>query len=212
MFYTDYKDAAERHLETCYNLVEKLNIFEDKKQKGGISTLESKTQMNLLSNLYYLSGYMFECLYNYAICKKGLVPDNLSIRDLDRVPPNGTYGTLPICFNANKKNTNIRHCLQRSGHRMTLSDLSFLDSYANSENIPLLHNNNHFAESTIRVLFDNWSVYERYKINYDRIPGFPFNFHDILRFFWEIVDVCAKLSIHILREVTLFQRVVKKKP
>ncbi len=49
-----FKDAAERHYQTCRILVEKLN------------DLQGNEHDNILANIYYLSGYMAECGVKYA--------------------------------------------------------------------------------------------------------------------------------------------------
>jgi len=216
MYFKDYKDASERHLATCLNIFERIYELEIKRNDRGITQKDLKLQNRLLENLYYLSGYMLECLYNYTICKKEGIPDNLHINLLDRAP---NYGKYNICFNYTKKNTNIRYSLVRKAHNMTLSDLAYLDSHSNTENIPLIHNNLHFTDINSQILFDNWSVFERYKINHNEknsfpngINTFPFNFFNISKFFWEIVDVCFKLSKFITKENTLFLNVIKKRP
>ena len=49
-----FKDAAQRHYQTCRVLVEKLNDLQDNEHD------------NILANIYYLSGYMAECGVKYA--------------------------------------------------------------------------------------------------------------------------------------------------
>jgi hypothetical protein len=65
--YDYYKDAAERHLETCKELREFI-----KTNYQGSSTLskeEEKKQKMILANIYYLSGYVIECIVNFGILK-----------------------------------------------------------------------------------------------------------------------------------------------
>ena len=52
-----FKDAAERHYQTCKILVEKLNDLSDNEHD------------NILANIYYLSGYMAECAVKYRCLK-----------------------------------------------------------------------------------------------------------------------------------------------
>lgn len=49
-----FKDAAQRHHQTCKILVQKLNDLQDDEYD------------NILANIYYLSGYMAECAVKYV--------------------------------------------------------------------------------------------------------------------------------------------------
>jgi hypothetical protein len=224
MVYTDYKDAAERHLEVCYCIVTQLDTLEIKRQRGGMSNPELKTQMSLLSNLYYLSGYMIECLYSYALCKYednrqrvATPPIYPIVGDVKTTLDNATRGTYKICFNYNKRPTNkldVRYSIQRPEHRMSLQELSFFQvESVLTTSIPLLDNITPLSNPDLQHLFIHWSAYERYKINHFSESTFPpLTYLNIVKFFWEIVDVCAKMSQDILREVTLFRRLIKKRP
>jgi hypothetical protein len=66
MNYLDYKIASERHLETCLRLKE---VVSDKYAMEGLSNLEIKNRDELLSNIYYLAGYVIECIVSYGILK-----------------------------------------------------------------------------------------------------------------------------------------------
>ena len=82
--YDYYKDAAERHLETCKELREYIKAnFQDKT----LTPQEETKQRMILANIYYLSGYVIECIVNYGILKhikfektgktlKDLIPDD----------------------------------------------------------------------------------------------------------------------------------------
>ncbi len=242
MTYPDYKDAAERHLETCYSIYNKLVEIEDKKQHGGINLSEERTRNNLLANLYYLSGYMVECLYSYAMCKYEDKILNHTIRDNDikalddRDPSNpyfvtqcpmcmnitgGNYANLythtyKLCFTHSKKaNLRVRYSITRKQHRMSMSELSYFhtENVSDISNVPLFDNLTVLSNQDLMVLFNNWSAFERYKINYFSTANFPIFDHQlVLKFFWELVDACFKLSKHIIREDTLFRKIIKKRP
>lgn len=226
MTYPEYKIAAERHLETCWSLVEKLNYYEDKRQKASLNSKDLNSESHLLANLYYLSGYMLECMYSYAMCKyennRATVSHKFETRnDLKDVldQHNGSVPylhTYRLCFSHQKRpQRNVRYSITRDKHQMSLSELSFFqnEGVINQGDIELLDGNTNLSSLT-QGLFLNWSAYERYKINHFDQPNFTtvFDYRVVIRFFWEIVDVCAKISEHIIREITSFRKLIKKKP
>jgi len=56
MTYIEYKKASLRHLDTCLFLCE---FFDE--------IVEQEEKEHILKNIYYLSGYIFECIFSYAI-------------------------------------------------------------------------------------------------------------------------------------------------
>jgi|GEM_PF-2146946 len=216
MLYSEYKIAAERHLETCYHLSIKVQEIELKKIGSQISLRELDNQRNLLSNLYYLSGYMVECLYSYAMCKNehnNPNPINGNVKDvLDRAD----RGTYNLCFLESKRtNQGVRYSIARPKHSMSLSELSYFTVHGTGTlavAIPLLDNITELSTPDLQNLFTNWSAYERYKINHFDHTSFPdFTIENVVNFFWELVDVCAMMSEHILREQTLFSKIILKR-
>lgn len=216
MLFTEYKNASERHLISCLKLFEELKTYETKDKKGGMSSKEAKYQYFLLSDLYYLSGYMLECLYSYAMCKYENSSTPISRDVKTELDPNGRTTPYKICFTHSKRSRyGVHFSIARPKHQMSLSELSFFsaESLSTVSSVPLLDNRTHLSNPNSHSLFLYWSAYERYKINHFEEPNFPnFNYKTVTDFFWDIVDVCAKLSQHILREVTLFRRIIKKKP
>jgi hypothetical protein len=71
MIYSDYKDAAERHLETCLQLEYILKQEYKKKEDNGVTLTArlKKEKKQILADLYYLAGYIIECSYNCAVYK-----------------------------------------------------------------------------------------------------------------------------------------------
>lgn len=59
MLYTQYKDAALKHLQACKTALHGLS--------GTVSTTNKDA---LLLDIFYLSGYTLECIINYAIYKR----------------------------------------------------------------------------------------------------------------------------------------------
>lgn len=60
MYYHEYKQAATRHLSTC-ELLLNICIHEDAWKFTPTEIMDIRT------NIYYLSGYVFECLFSYAL-------------------------------------------------------------------------------------------------------------------------------------------------
>lgn len=219
MTYPEYKTAAERHLETCWQIVEKLNQYEEKAKYNNLNGQEERSQNFLLSNLYYLSGYMLECLYNYAVCKYEDRRTGNSITGVLKLAlDNATVGTYNVCFSKNKRTPlRVSFSLERDRHRMSLSDLSFFSQnnrHDFSINAINILQNIDFPDTNTKILLRCWTVYERYKINNDAATDFPLplTYQNIVKFFWELVAVCAKISEHIIREITPFRKIIKKRP
>jgi hypothetical protein len=59
MVYTDFEIAAQRHLESCYHIIDNINS----------SRKTLKGDNRLLWNTYYLSGYVIECSLKLAYFK-----------------------------------------------------------------------------------------------------------------------------------------------
>lgn len=227
MVYTEYKEAAERHLEVCYTLSEILTDFEYQKQKRSVSDKEITTHDRLLADLYYLSGYMVECLYSYAMCKyengrTGSISNNDVKATLDaRNGSNPYIHTYRLCFthggrtNRTRQDLGVRYSITRERHQMSLSELSFFatENVANIQGIPLFDSSTVLSPPDIQKLFENWTAYERYKVNHFQNSNFPtFEYNTVVKLFWELVDTCSKFSKDILREITLFRKIIKKRP
>lgn len=166
IYYTDYKAASERHLETCLQIKE---ILEQQFQpKTLLSAREAKEQEQLLSNLYYLSGYVIECIYNYAIFKNISFPSNVDVADLKY-----NSGGLPrypvlcnVAFRSNQHTPTGTFIIAGAiGHKL-FGHMGFFQTHfihTGASSIPLLNN-----QPLIRhcdTLFQAWDVYSRYKID-----------------------------------------------
>jgi hypothetical protein len=71
MYYNEFKDSSLRHFETCKCLIENLNSCEKKKK-------------HILSNIYYLSGYILETIFKYEIFRSMGYKQNKNIEALDQ--------------------------------------------------------------------------------------------------------------------------------
>ena len=178
MNYTEYATAAERHLETCMYLVHVLEEqYQRKELAQGLSRRESKEKLELLGNLYYLSGYVIECVYSYALCKHIGLNSASDIKT--QLPVAG------VCWNQSKvNNTTLTHAIYRPMHKMSVNEMSYFDiSLGGSVSyIPILSGNN-MSSIAAQTLFDNWSAEIRYSI------GQPLDYIDVFDFFWE----CEKI-------------------
>jgi hypothetical protein len=83
MLYKDYLNSARKHEHTCDVLFEKLSG----------SSLNTAHEKYLILNLYYLSGYIIECIVKYAIYDlNGHAPD----QDVRSINTNGLNYNLHI--------------------------------------------------------------------------------------------------------------------
>jgi len=181
MFFTDYKIAAERHLETCLQLQSILEIYKKKEDNGEILTLsEIQSKNDNLSNLYYLAGYIIECIYNCAIYKQIGFPSNVDVMELK--PSNWSiHGiTHDVSFRARSggggPNTFI---ISQPGHKLS-GNMHFFASASHMTlnlSIPLLDGNNITRPCT--QLFDNWNAEVRYSID----PIIILNYITVFDFF-----------------------------
>jgi hypothetical protein len=55
MLFDEYKKASKRHMQACESLLKNLEEYSHKKRN------------HILQEVYYLTGYIFECIYKYAI-------------------------------------------------------------------------------------------------------------------------------------------------
>jgi hypothetical protein len=78
MLYSDYRTAANKHIQTCKMWVA---ILEQEKNKEESELRES---LAVLNNLYYLAGYILECSVSFAIYKSLRYPPNEDVGKLNQ--------------------------------------------------------------------------------------------------------------------------------
>ncbi|UEQ78196.1 hypothetical protein [Chryseobacterium arthrosphaerae] len=66
-----FKRAAQRHYITCSHLLEKIEYTQKDKQP------------HVITNIYYLSGYILECIFKYYILEQNHFKGKLTINDLE---------------------------------------------------------------------------------------------------------------------------------
>lgn len=76
MLYKDYRNSSRKHLYTCKVLFEKLNNLDESRHKAEYKCL--------LLNLYYISGYIIECIVKYGIYDLVGHPRGRDVSELDK--------------------------------------------------------------------------------------------------------------------------------
>ncbi len=182
IFYPDYKEASERHLETCLQLE---NILKTRYQAKSILTVQERKDMKfLLSNLYYLSGYIIECIYNFSIFKNIGFPNDVDIKQLKYLRNGNPIHSIPCAVAFRKYDgtpSNAFIIASDGGHKL-FGKMGFFQTYypiSNASLIPLLDGNPLKMTRPCRDLFSEWDVYKRYKIDINL--GFinTFDFFDL---------------------------------
>jgi hypothetical protein len=150
MNYLEYKSASARHLHTCINIAKTLSSINN-------STVEKA----LLLNLYYLSGYVIECIVNYAIydyVKFGPAADVSTL-----TPKNNLYDVSffagPMLKRKFQINRNPKYVIQT--HRFQYNCQFFAaNGVADANKVPQFDGN--IADKSIIKLFDLWKPEVRY--------------------------------------------------
>ena len=197
MFYTEYKEAAERHLEVCLQLEYLLRDNYKAKEEAGqiLSSRERKEKLQLLADLYYLSGYIIECSYNYAIYKHINYPDTEAVKNLK--PANwATYSiSHNVSYISKTNGGNIdTFLICRTNHTLDCNMHFFADSrYVDlGLSIPLLDGNNIARPCT--DLFQNWGAEIRYTIDSSLNLDYD-NVFDFLYLALEIIEGLINNSV-----------------
>jgi hypothetical protein len=80
LLYKEFRDAAKRHLETCQFML------------GNLGTLKNKpSERYILINIYYLGGYVIECIVKYAIYALAGYSRDRDIKELNRAEHGLSY-------------------------------------------------------------------------------------------------------------------------
>lgn len=146
MIYKDYLNAARKHEHTCEVLCKKL--------KSG--SCDKRLEKSLLLNMYYLSGYIIECIVKYAIYDLIAYKKNQDIRLLDQ--KGLTY------------NKHIKH------HRFDLYT-EHLTRYMSCP-IPLISTTKNI-EKEVLELYKHWDTNIRYRDDLEnKRPAHYFKFYE----------------------------------
>jgi hypothetical protein len=139
MNYTEYFKAAQRHRETCEYLIRKLSDS----QEG----IDVHLQEKLLNNIYYLSGYVIECIISYSFFNIINYDKTKSVYDLDI---NNPYQyTFHKYFREHSKSANelrIDEIRKRGGNIPST--------------IPIIGDEN--VDKNLKKMYDQWDAKSRY--------------------------------------------------
>jgi hypothetical protein len=132
MFFGEYSKASKRHLQSCEVLLDHL---EDQ---------SSRKRELILQETFYLTGYIFECIYKYAIFV--LIGYNPQ-KHVEELNENG------LSYNQHIKTHNFQVLTCELDSRIT-------------GNIPFIKNEDGIDNNTIR-LYKAWKPTFRYKAFHD---------------------------------------------
>ncbi len=139
MIYRDFRIAANRHLQTCKYMCEFLNCKPNESEKA-----------NIITDIYYLSGYVIECIIKYAIYDYIKYDPKADVADLT---PEGKYKQYNISYKGNTIYRTQTHDLQ---HLKGI--LIFING-----NDPFIG----MSSSKLTTLYKGWHSEVRYKIDHD---------------------------------------------
>ncbi len=183
MTYPEYKTAAERHLETCWQLLFVLEEYKRKQQANTLLPHEIKSRNKILGDLYYLAGYIIECSYSCSIFHKIGFPNDIDVRELE--PAKWSLYSISYDVTYRKTSgggTSNTFVIANSTHTLSgrmdffISKMGFTPPIVLLNGYNLLDSNNNIRPASI--LFDNWNAEIRYTIdsalnlNYDNVSDF----------------------------------------
>ncbi len=165
MDYKDYKTASERHLETCIKLKDFVAVTYLNKT---LLPHEQKKQNEILANIYYLSGYVIECILHYAIVEY-VVKVDTDFRKKVAKRNGGNFENVSVReLKVQDNNCNVgysygRYSLYRFGHRFQ-SNIDFFNYGSKISGIDSIRalNGKTIPEQNVRTLFSKWNVGVRY--------------------------------------------------
>jgi len=143
MIYKDYINAAKRHRETCEYLI--------KKVKDPQEFIDIHLEEKLLQNIYYLSGYVIECIVCYSFFNIINYDRTKSVYSLAE---NNPYGyKFDKYFREHSKTANelrIEEIRKRGGNL--------------SSTIPIIGEEE--VDKITKAMYDEWDAKSRYTISH----------------------------------------------
>lgn len=158
-----YKQAAERHLDTCLKLKE---IIQQQYDNRILSTKKEKEKQELLFDLYYLSGYIIECSINYSILSfidfENIKRTNRTIRHYRNLRSNHLNNPYKVSFTY--KDTDANYALYRPTHKFQ-PNIHFFATDNKLSGIDHIRglNGNPITPISVNLLFNDWNVEYRYE-------------------------------------------------
>lgn len=158
MDYKDYKTASERHLETCLKLKD---VVTNKYVKDVLTKTEVKNRNELLMNMYYLTGYVIECIVSYGILKYINIEKIYKERSLRKLKDLASlYSAQKVSYDHNDQYarwsiTNPKHNIEKNLTFFTIeAKLSGMNIRGIDKNI----------DSDLKKMIKNWNADYRYFI------------------------------------------------
>ena len=194
ILYPYYKEAADRHIETCLQLED---ILKTRYQSKPVLTVaEQNDSKYLLSNLYYISGYIIECIYNYSIFRNINFPNNIGVNELKYLSNGTPKHPIPcrVAFRDNGHTPVNTFIIASDGHKL-FGKMDFFQTHhtiSSASSIPLLDGCPLALSRPCRNLFAEWDVYKRYRIDTH------LNFINTFDFFDLSVEVYEGVIKHLL--------------
>ncbi len=197
MNFKDYKTASERHLETCLKLKD---FVLNNLSNTHLTYNDIKIKNEVLGNIYYLSGYVIECIVNYGmlvyidfdkICKK----ENInSVYQLKL-----KHNKAKISYSS-KEDYNAKYYLWQASHKQfeRNPNIFFFDQEAKIQGAEIDQIKNKLNNATTKTLFKNWCVKSRYTINPVILSGNTVNQSAVFDFLDFAQLVNTNLTNHII--------------
>lgn len=154
LVYTDFRTASFRNLIVCKEL---LSI---------LSTCESKNKQQILHKIYYLSGYIIEFCYKFALFS------GLNISKFENI---SDFGEKEF------KEKWKHHSFSKLKNICIESKVIF------SADIPYLGNNN--IDKKVKYLIESWEVQIRYSLKLSKHPIANLSQNDIIN----LVELCEEI-------------------
>lgn len=156
MNYKEYYKAAKRHRETCEYLLNKL--------KDRQECIDIHLQKKLMQNVYYLSGYVIECIISYTFFKIICFDVSKSVYDLEN---HNCYGyTFYKYFREHSKSANelrVEEIRKRGGNI--------------SSTIPIIGEGT--VDDITKLMYEQWDAKSRYtnghlsfEVDYNNVTNF----------------------------------------
>jgi hypothetical protein len=168
LLHEDYLKAAKRHRETCEYLVSKIN---DSKEY-----IDVPRQEKIIHNIYYLSGYIIECIVSYTFFEVISYDKTKSVYELDS---NNSHGyTFHKYF---KEHSNKANDLKIDQIRLRGGNLSSTIPIIGSANVEPIENQ----------MYEEWNARARYSMNHLK---FVIDKNSVTKFFNLASNIYTKMK------------------
>ena len=195
--YDYYKDAAERHLETCKELREYIKA--NFQGKPTLSPQEERKQKMILANIYYLSGYVIECIVNYGILKH-IKFENMNKELKDLISDDNSHGVSYSSYPKISTKKQIKYVIYAANHKLNAGNKHhYFKSIAKVtgkefDAIPFI--NGKPLKAKQQELFKIWGATVRYEVDTNLLVS-----SDIEEFYENSEKIYKGLVNHIIQKL-----------